>query len=375
MIISAFLVAMAAATASHGDSKSAQSTTTQATWHAASSHHIEFVTIEKNVRLEVIDWGGAGRPVVLLAGLGNTAHVFDDFAPRLATSFHVYGITRRGFGASSVPQTGYSADRLGDDVLAVLDHLKIERPILVGHSIAGEELSSIATRHPERISGLIYLEAANEYAFYDQEHGAYTLDLASLFGQIKKMQDDDPLDPKAMLTLQADMSTLNRSLGDTLALIESDGRSPSGPPSKADLASFPAMQTFIARQICARIPVSELRQTFVTTSSGEVGAQRAPSFVYQEILNGEQKYEGSKVPMLAIVAVPKTRCGPVSGDPTKLRAAEAREVEMINRQYAAVQKLVPSAEFVRIAGASHHVFLSNEADVLKSITSFANSLQ
>src|ERR1019366_2274860 len=54
-----------------------------------------------------LDWGGVGRPVVLLSGLGNTAHVFDEFAPKLAVGFHVYGVTRRGFGASSIPTDGY----------------------------------------------------------------------------------------------------------------------------------------------------------------------------------------------------------------------------------------------------------------------------
>jgi pimeloyl-ACP methyl ester carboxylesterase len=66
--------------------------------------------------------------VVLLAGLGNDAHVFDKFALKLTAAFHVYGITRRGFGASSAPSAGYSADRLGDDVLAVIDSLKLNRP-------------------------------------------------------------------------------------------------------------------------------------------------------------------------------------------------------------------------------------------------------
>ena len=104
---------------------------------------------------------------VCLAGLGNTAHVFDKFAPKLTDQYHVYGITRRGFGASSSPATGYSADRLGDDVLAVIDALKLARPVLAGHSIAGQELSSIGSRHPERVAGLVYLDAAYGYAFYD----------------------------------------------------------------------------------------------------------------------------------------------------------------------------------------------------------------
>ena len=56
----------------------------------------QFVTVDKDVRLEVLDWGGSGRPVILLAGGGNTAHVFDEFAPKLAASYHVYGIPAAG---------------------------------------------------------------------------------------------------------------------------------------------------------------------------------------------------------------------------------------------------------------------------------------
>jgi pimeloyl-ACP methyl ester carboxylesterase len=41
------------------------------------------VTVDEHVRLEVLDWGGTGRPILLLTGLGNTAHVFDDFALKL----------------------------------------------------------------------------------------------------------------------------------------------------------------------------------------------------------------------------------------------------------------------------------------------------
>ena len=135
-----------------------QRATKETAWTDQSPHTAEKITVDKNVNFEVLDWGGSGKPLVFLAGLGNTAHVFDKFAPKFRDAYHVYGVTRRGFGASSVPTSGYSADRLGDDVLAVLDSLKLNRPVLVGHSIAGQELSSIGTRHPEKVADLIYLE-------------------------------------------------------------------------------------------------------------------------------------------------------------------------------------------------------------------------
>ena len=133
------------------------------------SHAVQFVTVQPDIKLEVVDFGGpstAGtKVIVLLAGLGGTAHASDEFAPKLRRAHRVFAITRRGFGASSVPAGGYEADRLADDVLAVMDALKLARPILVGHSLGGEELSSIGSRHPERVSGLIYLEAGYGYAY------------------------------------------------------------------------------------------------------------------------------------------------------------------------------------------------------------------
>lgn len=121
---------------------------------------VRSIEVEPGVQLEVLDWGGSGRPLVLLAGLGDTAHVYHRFAPKLAGPHRVYGITRRGFGNSSRPRTGYSADRLADDVLRVIDTLQLERPVLIGHSVAGEELTSLAGRYPQRAAGLVYLDAA-----------------------------------------------------------------------------------------------------------------------------------------------------------------------------------------------------------------------
>jgi non-heme chloroperoxidase len=110
----------------------------------------------------VLDWGGTGRPLVLLAGLGHTAHIFDTLAPNLTAFFHVYAITRRGFGSSTYTSSGYTQSRLADDVMAVIDHFHLTGTVLAGHSFAGQELTSIGIRRPERIAGLVYLDAAGD---------------------------------------------------------------------------------------------------------------------------------------------------------------------------------------------------------------------
>lgn len=104
-----------------------------------SPHESRLVPVGQDLRLEVLDWGGNGTPLLLLPGGGDTAHVFDDFAPKLTNDFHVYGITRRGFGESGFAPLTSGADTFGDDVLAVLDALELASPVLVGRSIAGQE--------------------------------------------------------------------------------------------------------------------------------------------------------------------------------------------------------------------------------------------
>src|ERR1700743_86692 len=79
----------------------------------SSPHSVQFVPVDQGVKLEVLDWGGVGRPLVFLTGLGNNAHVHDKFAPNFISNHHVYAITRRGFGASSKPApevSNYTAD-------------------------------------------------------------------------------------------------------------------------------------------------------------------------------------------------------------------------------------------------------------------------
>lgn len=104
-------------------------------------HKVTFVTVEPGVQLEVLDWGGEGDALVLLTGLGDNAHVYDQFAYQFTDRFHVLGITRRGFGRSSQPAHGYDLDTRARDDIAVLDNLNLRQAVLVGHSVAGTELS------------------------------------------------------------------------------------------------------------------------------------------------------------------------------------------------------------------------------------------
>lgn len=307
-------------------------------WKDPSAHTIEFVTVEPNVRLEILDWSGSGPSVVLLAGGGNTAHVFDEFAPKLvAAGYHVYGITRRGFGASSVPDSGYDADRLGDDVLAVMASLKLKRPVLAGHSLGGEELSSVGSRHPELVAGLVYLDGGYQYAFDDGK--------GSTLDELQSKASPKPAPPQ---------------------------------PNEADLISFTFLQAWFTHINGITPPEAEFRQGWNSTSEGRVGKRRnAPMLL---IMSGMKKYTNIPVPALVIFAVPHAQ-GPWfknHPDPAVREAAKAtsaEEVVFVEKQATAFEKGVPTARIVKMPGAHHYVFLSNESDVLREIRGFVSKLR
>jgi non-heme chloroperoxidase len=302
-----------------------------------SPHTVQFVTVDLDVKIEVLDWGGSGRPLIFLAGLGNDAHVYDAFAPKFTGHYHVYGITRRGFGASSKPSPdgeNYSADRLGDDVLAVMNALKLERPVLVGHSLAGEELSSIGSRHPEKIAALIYLDAGYGYAYYDKVHGDTVFDFFQLKKQLDEFTSGRMRDPRqAMQEMQTDVSLFDRDLA------ESAKRDPSVPELHPPSSPVPP--------------------------------------VVLAINLGGERFANIPVPVLAIFACPHNfdfdRA--LRDNPSLKAAIVANDTFTTSRQADAFAAGVPSAHVVRIANADHYVFRSNETDVTREMNAFLSNLQ
>jgi non-heme chloroperoxidase len=116
------------------------------------------------VRLHYLDWGGKGETLLFLHGMGGTAHHYDDFAPRFTNQFRVLGLTRRGQGESEMPESGYDAATLVEDIRQFLDALKIQRVVLAGHSFAGDELTRLAVEYPDRVIKLIYFDSAYDHS-------------------------------------------------------------------------------------------------------------------------------------------------------------------------------------------------------------------
>jgi pimeloyl-ACP methyl ester carboxylesterase len=301
----------------------------------SSRHTVQMISVDKGVELEVLDWGGTGRPLVLLSGLADTAHVFDEFAPKLTVSYHVYGVTRRGRGASSAPEpnaTNYTADRLGEDVLAVINALHLNKPVIAGHSIAGEELSYIGSHHPEEVAGLIYIDAGYPYALYDQANGELELDSIELRNELRQFIEGYSMEP------------------------------------------VDDYDSLIANLQRVEKEVKEQQQDTGNLPPTPVSARMTPDLF--AIMEGRERFTTIRAPALVIFADGENP-GAVSGDDPQSRAQAVRQALMRRnkeRQVEAFERQVPSARVVRIPHATHYVFRSNEADVLREMNAFIATL-
>lgn len=98
------------------------------------------------------DTGGDGPPVVLLhPGWGDSA-IWDPVIGRLAARYRVIRYDARGYGRSPAPAAPFT--QLGD-LVAVLDHLGVDRAALVAHSGSGGPAIGLALDQPDRVSALI----------------------------------------------------------------------------------------------------------------------------------------------------------------------------------------------------------------------------
>jgi len=273
---------------------------------------VRFVTVDSSVRLEVLDWGGTGRPI-LFVGCYLTAHVYDDIAPKLIDRFHVYAVTRRGVGASDHPATGYDPQRRADDILEVIGSVGMRKPILIGNSCGGDILHALGAQHPDRLGGLVYLDAAEDPTLSAADYQLPPVDMANLPVRIPKpvpvtlpegerrQMAERPLDPRIRKAIVED----NRV--------------------RPDYARI-------------RVPVLSIDRTETMEHTLN---EYSPA-------NDRQRAAVSQA-----YAAKRARLAKWQGD---LLAG------------------VPTARIVELPGANLFMFLSNEADVLREVRAFAATL-
>jgi pimeloyl-ACP methyl ester carboxylesterase len=122
----------------------------------------EFVATN-GVVLQVLDWGGSGPALIFIHGLADDPHVFDDLVPAFTGKFRVIAYARRGSGSSDA-KGPYDAKTLGADLLGLMDALKIDKADLAGYSAGGDEVTTLAVEHPDRVAKAIYLEGGYDWS-------------------------------------------------------------------------------------------------------------------------------------------------------------------------------------------------------------------
>lgn len=287
------------------------------------------IHIGPGVALEVVDWGGHGTPLVFLAGLGNTAHVFDTFAPQFTDRFHVVGITRRGFGVSASAPPPDRLDTLVADVAAALDSLALEKVVLVGHSIAGEEMTRFAEQHAARCARLVYLDAA-----YD------------------------------------------RSGMDTLAAKQPPAPAPR--ISAADTATFESLRALYTRVMGVEEPESDIRASERFDSADRYLGSVTPNSLKARVASGKQvaRYDRVHCRALAVYAVPDSVIDvvPYYHELDAAGRAQADSLFSFVRGVVAHSRgriaALPTYQVVDVHGSNHYLFLQHPGQVADAMRTF-----
>jgi pimeloyl-ACP methyl ester carboxylesterase len=104
------------------------------------------------------DGAQKGTPVVLLHGFASSMHWWTPLVERLGRDFRLIRIDLLGHGGSEKPDKGYSIGHQAEQVLRVLTLLRVERAVIVGHSMGGMVTTALAERDPRRVEGMVLID-------------------------------------------------------------------------------------------------------------------------------------------------------------------------------------------------------------------------
>lgn len=165
---------------------------------------IRSVENRDGVTLQYVEHGlESGLPVLFLHGLSDSWHSFERVVPLLPESIRAFALTQRGHGDADRPDTGYDPQTMASDVADVMDALKLESAVIVGHSLASVVAQRFAILYPARTKGLVLVSS---FASFPKNPVARELWEST----ISQMQD--PVDPEFVREFQA--STISRPVPD-----------------------------------------------------------------------------------------------------------------------------------------------------------------
>ena len=130
------------------------------------------VEIDGGLLIPYLDQGDPeGVPLVLLHGITDSHRSYEPVLDSLPQSIRAIAITARGHGDAGKPETGYDAERMAADVVAVMGALGIERAIVAGHSMGSWTARRVAVSHPDRVLGLVLAGAFASFSDHPDMQG------------------------------------------------------------------------------------------------------------------------------------------------------------------------------------------------------------
>jgi pimeloyl-ACP methyl ester carboxylesterase len=108
------------------------------------------------LRIHYVDWGGNGKPLVMVHGLDRVARTFDHLAVRFSPAYRVIAIDMRGHGDSGWdPKGRYLVEDHVGDLEGVVQHLGLRDLTLWGNSTGGRVVQVFAGKHPELVARVV----------------------------------------------------------------------------------------------------------------------------------------------------------------------------------------------------------------------------
>lgn len=111
-----------------------------------------------NLRFHYLNWGGEGRPLVLVHGLASNARIWDFVAPLLTAHFRVLALDQRSHGLTDPAESGFDFATITRDLHAFIEALDLPRPLLVGHSWGADTVLHYAAQRPAALSGAVLVD-------------------------------------------------------------------------------------------------------------------------------------------------------------------------------------------------------------------------
>jgi pimeloyl-ACP methyl ester carboxylesterase len=125
------------------------------------THWTDGYVLANGIRIHYWRTGGAGKvPLVMAHGSSDDGRCWTNFATELEDNFDIVMIDARGHGLSDPPKPGDPVDVQADDLAGLIRELKLDRPIVMGHSMGSFAAAAFAAKYPD-VPRAVILEDPN----------------------------------------------------------------------------------------------------------------------------------------------------------------------------------------------------------------------